>query len=58
MLYRLLAVLTSLNNHNARYLVIGEIAALLHGVPRASFDLDILYCSPRMTKVQYPQHHK
>ena len=25
-----------------RYLVIGGIAAVLHGVPRATFDLDIL----------------
>jgi len=27
---------------NVKYLVIGGIAAVLHGVPRATFDLDIL----------------
>jgi Nucleotidyltransferase of unknown function (DUF6036) len=27
---------------NVKYLVIGSIAAVLHGVPRATFDLDIL----------------
>jgi hypothetical protein len=42
MLNRLLGVFASLNNHNVRYLVIGGIAAVLHGVPRATFDLDIL----------------
>ena len=28
--------------HEVRYVVIGGIAAALHGVPRATFDLDIL----------------
>ena len=31
-----------LNEREVRYLVIGGIAAVLHGVPRATFDLDIL----------------
>ena len=28
--------------HNVRYIVISRIAAVLHSVPRATFDLDIL----------------
>jgi hypothetical protein len=35
-------VFESLQRHEVRYLVIGGIAAVLHGVPRATFDLDIL----------------
>ncbi len=35
-------VFASLNSHEVKYLVIGGIAAVLHGVPRATFDLDIL----------------
>ena len=31
-----------LNEHDVRYVIIGGIAAVLHGVPRATFDLDIL----------------
>jgi len=31
-----------LNRHEVKYLVIGGIAAVLHGVPRATFDLDML----------------
>jgi len=42
MLNRLRDVFESLNDHEVRYLVIGGIAAVLHGVPRATFDLDIL----------------
>ena len=42
MLNRLTNVFASLQEHNVRYLVIGGIAAVLHGVPRATFDLDIL----------------
>lgn len=42
MLDRLKDVFASLNSHEVRYLVIGGIAAVLHGVPRATFDLDIL----------------
>lgn len=42
MLNRLEGVFASLQHHNVRFLVIGGIAAVLHGVPRATFDLDIL----------------
>src|SRR4030067_2848754 len=42
MLHRLLDVFASLRQHNVRYVVFGGIAAVLHGVPRATFDLDIL----------------
>ncbi len=42
MLNRLQAVFESFQRHDVRYLVIGGIAAAIHGVPRATFDLDIL----------------
>lgn len=42
MLNRLQAVFASFQSHDVRYVVIGGIAAVLHGVPRATFDLDIL----------------
>ena len=42
MLNRLRDVFASLHKHEVRYVVIGGIAAVLHGVPRATFDLDIL----------------
>jgi tRNA nucleotidyltransferase/poly(A) polymerase len=42
MLNRLQAVFASFQQHEVRYVVIGGIAAALHGVPRATFDLDIL----------------
>src|SRR5687768_4125266 len=42
MLNRLQGVFASLNSHDVKYVVIGGIAAVLHGVPRATFDLDIL----------------
>ena len=42
MLNRLQGVFASLHRHNVKYVVIGGIAAVLHGVPRATFDLDIL----------------
>lgn len=42
MLNRLQGVFASLEQNNVRYLVIGGIAAVLHGVPRATFDLDVL----------------
>jgi hypothetical protein len=35
-------VFASFQRHNVRYIVIGGIAAVLYGVPRATFDLDIL----------------
>ncbi|MBC8492284.1 MAG: hypothetical protein H8D43_00760 [Chloroflexi bacterium] len=42
MLNRLQGVFASLHRHNVKYVVIGGIAAVLHGVPRATFGLDIL----------------
>ncbi len=42
MLNRLQPVFASLQKHDVRYVVIGGIAAVLYGVPRATFDLDIL----------------
>jgi hypothetical protein len=35
-------VFSSFQKHDVRYVVIGGIAAILYGVPRATFDLDIL----------------
>lgn len=35
-------VLKCLSKHDVKYVVIGGIAAILHGVPRATFDLDLL----------------
>jgi hypothetical protein len=42
MLHRLQDVFESFERHEVRYVVIGGIAAVLHGVPRATFDLAIL----------------
>jgi hypothetical protein len=42
MLNRLQGVFSSFQNHYVRYVIIGGIAAILYGVPRATFDLDIL----------------
>jgi hypothetical protein len=42
MLSRLRDVFASLSSNSVKYLVIGGTAAVLHGVPRATFDLDIL----------------
>jgi hypothetical protein len=42
MLNRLKEVFESFQKHEVRYLVIGGIASILYGVPRATFDLDIL----------------
>lgn len=42
MLNRLEGVFRSFQHHDVKYVVIGGIAAILHGVPRATFDLDIL----------------
>jgi tRNA nucleotidyltransferase/poly(A) polymerase len=41
-LNRLQDVFASLQKHRVKYLIIGGIAAVLYGVPRATFDLDIL----------------
>ncbi len=42
MINRLRDVFASFQKHQVKYVVIGGIAAVLHGVPRATFDLDIL----------------
>jgi predicted nucleotidyltransferase len=42
MLNRLKDVFESFQKHDVKYLVIGGIAAVLYGIPRATFDLDIL----------------
>lgn len=42
MLNQLKGVFASLQTYNVKYVVIGGIAAVLYGVPRATFDLDIL----------------
>ena len=42
MLNRLQDVFRSFQQHDVRYVVIGGIAAILHGVPRATFDLGLL----------------
>ena len=38
---RLIAVLTALENHSVRYVVFGGIALNLHGLVRATEDIDI-----------------
>ena len=42
MLDRFRGVFESFHCHQVRYLVIGGVAAVFHGVPRATFDLDIV----------------
>ncbi len=42
MLNRLQNVFRSFQQNDVKYVVIGGIAAILHGVPRTTFDLDIL----------------
>lgn len=42
MLNRYRGVFRSFHSHDVRYVVIGGVAAILHGVPRTTFDLDIL----------------
>ena len=42
MLNRYRDVFASFQKHDVKYVVIGGIAAVLHGVPRVTFDLDIL----------------
>ena len=39
---QLKVVFESLNSHQVKYLVIGGVAAIIHGHPRNTFDLDIL----------------
>jgi hypothetical protein len=42
MLDQLQSVFASFQRNDVKYLVIGGIAAVLYGVPRATFDLDVL----------------
>jgi len=42
MIDQLAPVFASLRAHDVKYVTIGGIAAILHGVPRTTFDLDIL----------------
>ena len=42
MLQRLKDVFRSFADRDVRYVVIGGIAAVMHGVPRATFDVDLL----------------
>ncbi len=42
MLNKLKKVFASFQQHEVRYVVLGGIASVLYGVPRATFDLDIL----------------
>ena len=42
MLDRLQSLFASFQKNDVKYLVIGGIAAVLYGVPRATFDLDVL----------------
>lgn len=42
MINQLQGVFRCLEKHNVRYLIIGGIASILYGVPRTTFDLDIL----------------
>lgn len=42
MLDKLEVVFGSLKSHEVKYVVIGGVAAVLHGVPRATFDVDLL----------------
>ena len=42
MLKQLRRVFASFQDHEVKYVVIGGMAAILHGVPRATFDCDIL----------------
>ena len=51
MLNRLQDVFKSFQQHDVKYVVIGGIASILHGVPRATFDLDVLIeATPENTK--------
>ena len=42
MLNRLQDVFRSFQQYKVKYVIIGGIASTLHGVPRATFDMDIL----------------
>jgi hypothetical protein len=42
MLSRYQGVFKCLNAHEVKYLVIGGVAAVVHGVPRTTYDIDLL----------------
>lgn len=42
MINRLTGIFSHLERHKVRYVVMGGIAVVLHGVPRATFDLGLL----------------
>jgi hypothetical protein len=42
MINKLTEVFRFFQEHNVKYLIIGGIAANIHGVPRSTFDLDII----------------
>jgi predicted nucleotidyltransferase len=42
MLNRLKKVFASFDSHDVHYVIIGGVAAILHGVPRSTLDVDIL----------------
>ena len=51
MIARSKALFTSLEKHNVRYVVIGGIAAILHGVPRMTGDIDLFIETTKETIV-------
>ena len=53
MLNRLRDVFASFQKHQVKYVVIGVIAAMLHGVPRATFNLDYLLQPRKITRNGY-----
>ncbi len=56
MLNKLKEVFVSLECHEVHYLIIGGIAAILHGVPRATFGLDVLI-DPTLEDVKILESH-
>jgi uncharacterized protein (DUF1330 family) len=52
----LIDVFKSFQKYNVKYLVIGGIAAVLHGVPRATFDLVIVIDLEDVRLLEFPVH--
>lgn len=44
------AIIETLNRHRVEYLIIGGVAATLHGCPEQTFDVDILYNAAKENK--------
>ena len=40
-------MIETLVRHDVRFIVVGGPAAVLHGAPTTTFDLDVLYATPR-----------